>query len=81
MCGGSAASKGTGIPLPSLTSDGSYSLKELLMEPERRIITVALEAVGGNRERAARLLGINRATLFAKLRRLGLNPPRSRRRA
>ncbi|MBL8732586.1 MAG: sigma-54-dependent Fis family transcriptional regulator [Planctomycetes bacterium] len=52
-----------GPPLP---------LKEALLGPERRIIEQALLHCGGNREQAARLLGINRSTLFHKLRRLGI---------
>jgi len=47
-------------------------LKEALVEPERRILTQALAHCGGNRERAARLLQINRSTLFHKLRKFGI---------
>jgi len=43
-------------------------LKEALAGPERRIIERALEHCDGNREKAAKLLGINRSTLFHKLR-------------
>ncbi len=43
-----------------------------LQEMERRQIVAALERAGGNKTRAAKLLGIDRATLFRKLRRLGL---------
>ena len=32
----------------------------------------ALEAAGGNRDKAARLLGVSRATLFRRLREHGL---------
>lgn len=80
--GGAEPIPGPGSPtmsVPALDPEGNYSLKELLKEPERRILTAALEACGGNRERAARLLGINRATLFAKLRKLDMKPPRARR--
>ena len=69
------------IEVPHLDPAGTYSLKQLLEEPERRIISEALRACGGNRERAAKLLGINRATLFAKLRKLGMKPPRASRSA
>ena len=48
-------------------------LKEALALPERRIIEQALAHCGGNRERAAKLLGINRSTLFHKLRKLGIH--------
>jgi DNA-binding NtrC family response regulator len=47
-------------------------LKEALVEPERRILTQALAHCGGNREHAARLLQINRSTLFHKLRKFGI---------
>jgi DNA-binding NtrC family response regulator len=50
------------------------SLRALLEEPERAILRAALEHHDGNRERTARALGINRTTLFNKLRRLGLSP-------
>ncbi|KAA3610854.1 MAG: sigma-54-dependent Fis family transcriptional regulator [Planctomycetota bacterium] len=68
---------GNHIPLPELKADQKYSLKKLLEEPERRILLAALKTCQGNRNRAARLLGINRATLFSKLRRLGIKGPRS----
>jgi len=41
-----------------------------LWEVERRHILRVLEAVGGSRSRAARLLGIDRSTLYRKLRRI-----------
>ena len=47
-------------------------LKEALAGPEREIILRALEYAGGNRDAAAKLLGINRSTLFYKMRRLRL---------
>ncbi len=43
-----------------------------LEEAEREAIRRALELTRGHRERAARLLGIGRATLFRKIRRYGL---------
>ena len=47
-------------------------LKEALAGPERQIILRALEYADGNRNVAAKLLGINRSTLFNKMRRLQL---------
>jgi DNA-binding NtrC family response regulator len=44
-------------------------LRELLTELEERFITEALARTGGNRNRAADLLGLNRTTLVEKLRR------------
>ncbi|TRZ89971.1 sigma-54-dependent Fis family transcriptional regulator [bacterium] len=40
---------------------------------ERRMIEKTLEATGGNRTRAAALLGISRKTLFNKMRELGID--------
>jgi len=51
---------------PGEGGDDAVSLRE----SERRQILKALEAAGGNRTHAARILGINRATLFRKLKRL-----------
>jgi two-component system response regulator AtoC len=51
---------------------GDGALKRALEEPERELVRRALEACGGRRARAAALLGINRATLFNKMRKHGL---------
>lgn len=48
--------------------DPILPLKQALELPERRIIERALAHCDGNREQTARLLEINRSTLFAKLR-------------
>ncbi|MBL8860668.1 MAG: sigma-54-dependent Fis family transcriptional regulator [Planctomycetes bacterium] len=48
------------------------TLKELLEEPEREILVAALEHCSGSRKEAAALLGIDRTTLFNKMRRHGL---------
>jgi DNA-binding NtrC family response regulator len=47
-------------------------LRSALEDAEKRILEHALVHCGGNRERAAKALGINRSTLFAKLRRHGV---------
>jgi len=44
----------------------------LLEDVERAAIERALRAAGGRKEKAARLLGISRAGLYAKIRRLGV---------
>ncbi|MFA4992250.1 MAG: sigma-54 dependent transcriptional regulator [Candidatus Omnitrophota bacterium] len=49
------------------------SLKEILEEPERDIISKVLEEVSGNRTEAATRLGINRTTLYNKIRKYGLD--------
>jgi DNA-binding NtrC family response regulator len=47
-------------------------LKAALAAPERELILEALERSGWRRDVAARSLGINRTTLYKKLKRLGL---------
>jgi len=42
-------------------------------ETERERVIAALQRTGGNRARAARLLGIGRATLYRRLEELGIN--------
>jgi DNA-binding NtrC family response regulator len=51
---------------------GYKSLKEALEGPERQIIRDVLEANGWNRNATADQLGINRTTLYKKMKRLGL---------
>ena len=48
------------------------SLKEALEGPEKRIIEAALRAFGWNRQLTAQRLGINRTTLYKKMKRYGL---------
>jgi len=50
-------------------------LAEALEEPERRIIRKALDANEWNRQKTAEDLGINRTTLYKKMRALGLDRP------
>jgi len=40
-----------------------------LQELERRYINAVLSAVGGNKSRAAKILGLDRRTLYRKLER------------
>jgi two-component system response regulator PilR (NtrC family) len=55
-------------PLPALPEDGT-DLRAMLEAVEDRMIGEALERTGGNKNRAAELLGLNRTTLVEKLRR------------
>jgi DNA-binding NtrC family response regulator len=48
------------------------TLKEALAFPEREIIRLALELHGGNRQETAKMLDVNRGTLFNKMRKHGL---------
>lgn len=52
--------------------DASLTLRAAMDHAEKRILERALARCDGNRERAAKALGINRSTLFAKLRRHGV---------
>jgi DNA-binding NtrC family response regulator len=56
-----------GRPLP---------LREWLALAEAWRIARALRETGGNRSAAARALGIGRRTLYTKLEKLGMTPPR-----
>jgi DNA-binding NtrC family response regulator len=51
---------------------GHRTLKEALEEPERQIILEVLEAHAWNRNATADALGVNRTTLYKKMKRLGL---------
>ena len=53
------------------TNNGA-SLKDALKDPERKIILEAIEKCNGNKKEAAKLLGINRTTLYKKLNQFGL---------
>lgn len=54
---------------------GTRTLKEALEAPERQIIREALENHNWNRHETADALGINRTTLYKKMKRLGLQEP------
>ncbi len=55
-------------PVPELPAQGT-DLRAILESVEDRMIAEALERTGGNKNRAAELLGLNRTTLVEKLRR------------
>ncbi len=65
--------------LPSEQGQGGLALPYgvSLQEMEKALITKTLEDTGGNRTRAAEILGINRRTLQNKLKEYGLNTPPS----
>ena len=44
------------------------NLKSAMATPERQIIVDALEANGWNRQNTAKMLGINRTTLYKKMK-------------
>jgi DNA-binding NtrC family response regulator len=49
---------------------GGFSLDEVLLDWERRYINASLKLSQGNLSQAARMLGINRTTLYSKMQRL-----------
>lgn len=52
------------------------TLREAMEEPERQIILGSLRAHNWNRAATADTLGVNRTTLYKKMKRLGLDDPR-----
>jgi two-component system response regulator HydG len=66
-----ARSGGSGTPKPHLKM-GVRPLKEALEEPEKRIIIAALQAFNWNRQETARVLDINRTTLYKKMKKYNL---------
>jgi len=54
-------------------NQGDFSLDDMLLEYERRYINAALKTSQGNLSQAARVLGINRTTLYSKMQRLSKN--------
>jgi DNA-binding NtrC family response regulator len=73
VAGGSAAgSSGGGLAGASGLADDGKSLAERLLDSERKEIIAAVEKSRGNIASAARTLGINRSTLYYRLRKHGL---------
>ena len=66
VCGGGAGAVGSRGPTAA-------PLKQAMVVPERQLIVAALEQSGWRRDAAARALGINRTTLYKKLKRLGMD--------
>jgi two-component system NtrC family response regulator len=62
--------------VPSAAQHGSRPLKEIVREVELATIRARLREYGYRRGETARSLGFSRESLWAKMRRLGLRPPR-----
>lgn len=62
----------TAAPAIPTRSQDARTLSQLLRDPERSALLETLEKHGWNRTQAARALGINRTTLYRKMRDLGL---------
>jgi two-component system response regulator HydG len=70
--GHSRSSRTSAISPRSQTPASILPLKEALEEPEKRIIIQALQALNWNRQETARVLDINRTTLYKKMKKYGL---------
>lgn len=71
--------EGTGSPMISRTDAPEdewvpMTLADAMMHPERAFIVRALEANEWNRQQTAEILGINRTTLYKKMKQLGIDP-------
>ena len=64
------------INTPAQTDDEwvPMTLSKAMMRPERDIILKALDANDWNRQQTAEVLGINRTTLYKKMKQLGIEP-------
>jgi len=58
--------------IPEKLTDDGLDLNALVRELEGRLINEALKRTGGNKQAAAKLLGLKRTTFAAKLRRCGV---------
>ncbi|MGE3822036.1 MAG: helix-turn-helix domain-containing protein, partial [Isosphaeraceae bacterium] len=72
LCHPRASRSGGGMTPRSHTPTNIRPLKEALEEPEKRIIIQALQALNWNRQETARVLDINRTTLYKKMKKYGL---------
>jgi DNA-binding NtrC family response regulator len=63
------------IEIPASLPAGGVNLQSLVRELEGRLINDALKQTGGNKQAAAKLLGLKRTTFAAKLRRSGVIAP------
>ena len=82
LAGGGGAGVHTGVPvLDDDTPWEPINLEDALREPQRLIILKALRANEWNRQKTADDLGINRTTLYKKMRQLDIDPERDARQA
>jgi len=63
---------GTTCVNANLSADIMSSLKDVLQEPEKVYILRVLDEVGWNKKKAATKLGVNRTTLYNKLRKYNI---------
>lgn len=65
--------RGATVPEALQARLGGANLKSALADPERQIILEALENNGWNRQNTAQTLGINRTTLYKKMKKFGID--------
>jgi DNA-binding NtrC family response regulator len=63
--------------VPEMLTDAGLDLNTVVRDLEGRLINEALKQTGGNKQAAAKLLGLKRTTFAAKLRRCGVITPSS----
>ncbi len=66
-----------GVPVGTVAASTKQTLKEALEGPERQIILQVLRENNWNRNLTADQLGINRTTLYKKMKKLGLENPKA----
>jgi DNA-binding NtrC family response regulator len=67
---------GQALSAAALAQNNNNGLKDALEAPERAIILEILQMNHWNRNQTAAALGINRTTLYKKMKKLGLEEPR-----
>ena len=58
--------------VPAAEEPGAFSFQAMQREAEKRAIESALSLAGGNKSKAAKLLGFSRNTLYLKMKALGM---------
>jgi DNA-binding NtrC family response regulator len=72
-----SSTQGASVQIPTSLGDDGVNLNRLVRDLEGRLINEALKRTGGNKQAAAKLLGLKRTTFSAKLRRCGVIAPAS----
>ena len=65
--------------VPAAVEPGAFSFQAMQREAEKRAIESALALAGGNKSKAAKLLGFSRNTLYLKMKALGMGSREKRR--
>ena len=72
-----SANRTVDAQIPDKLTDAGLDLNAVVRELEGKLINEALKQTGGNKQAAAKLLGLKRTTFAAKLRRCGVIAPSS----